>query len=70
VVDIDAQVIWIDLHIDVVINLRHYLDESEGGMAAMGGILKVIGRRIEMVATGPIPGKTPINVPSRTPAKQ
>jgi hypothetical protein len=31
---------------------------------------KVAGRRREIVATGPIPGKTPISVPTRTPTKQ
>jgi hypothetical protein len=39
-------------------------------MAEIGGILKVMGRRMEMVATGPIPGRTPIRVPRRTPRKQ
>jgi len=36
-------------------------------MAEMGGILKVMGRRIEMVATGPIPGRTPMRVPGEPP---
>src|ERR1043166_1329498 len=38
--------------------------------AATGGRLKVIGSSIAMVATGPIPGNTPISVPSITPMKQ
>jgi hypothetical protein len=39
-------------------------------MVEVAGTLKVIGKRIEMAATGPIPGKTPISVPKRTPKKQ
>jgi hypothetical protein len=39
-------------------------------MDAVGSIPKVVGRRSEMVATGPIPGKTPIKVPTRQPIKQ
>jgi len=35
-----------------------------------GFIPKVMGNRREMVATGPIPGRTPIKVPIRTPKKQ
>jgi hypothetical protein len=31
---------------------------------------KVIGSSIAIVAVGPMPGNTPINVPSRTPRKQ
>jgi hypothetical protein len=38
--------------------------------AATGVIWKVEGRRREMVATGPNPGKTPTRVPIRTPKKQ
>jgi hypothetical protein len=30
----------------------------------------VMGMRIEIVATGPIPGNTPIKVPNETPMKQ
>jgi hypothetical protein len=33
-------------------------------------IPKVTGKRMEMVATGPIPGRTPIKVPINTPKKQ
>jgi hypothetical protein len=39
-------------------------------MEVTGFIPKVTGMRSEMVATGPIPGKTPIRVPIRTPEKQ
>jgi hypothetical protein len=39
-------------------------------IAVTGSILKVPGRRSEIVATGPIPGKTPTKVPKRTPIKQ
>jgi hypothetical protein len=39
-------------------------------MDATGFIPKVTGRRREMVATGPIPGRTPIRVPINTPKKQ
>jgi hypothetical protein len=35
-----------------------------------GGILKVVGNRIAMAPVGPIPGKTPIRVPIKTPMKQ
>jgi len=33
-------------------------------------IFTAMGRRIDMVATGPMPGRTPINVPTNTPIKQ
>jgi hypothetical protein len=39
-------------------------------MAPTGVILKVAGRSMEMVATGPTPGRTPISVPTKTPIKQ
>ena len=39
-------------------------------IAVMGGIRKLTGKRIEMAPTGPIPGRTPINVPNKTPIKQ
>ena len=39
-------------------------------MAATGGTLKVSGSSIAMVAVGPIPGSTPIKVPTSTPMKQ
>jgi hypothetical protein len=35
-----------------------------------GFIPKVTGKRREIVATGPIPGRTPIRVPINTPIKQ
>jgi hypothetical protein len=35
--------------------------------AAIGARLKVTGSSIAMVATGPMPGSTPISVPSMTP---
>ena len=35
--------------------------------AATGERLKVIGSSIAIVATGPMPGSTPISVPSITP---
>ncbi len=38
--------------------------------ADTGGRPKVIGSSMAMVATGPIPGSTPISVPSSTPMKQ
>src|SRR5687767_9020191 len=38
--------------------------------AATGGTLKVSGSSIAMVASGPMPGSTPIRVPSSTPMKQ
>src|SRR5215216_2782984 len=38
--------------------------------AATGLRLKVIGSSIAMVATGPMPGSTPISVPSITPIRQ
>jgi hypothetical protein len=39
-------------------------------IAPIGVILNVIGSKMEMVATGPIPGRIPIRVPSSTPVKQ
>jgi hypothetical protein len=33
-------------------------------------ILNVIGKRREITAVGPRPGKTPTSVPKKTPAKQ
>src|SRR6185503_13909208 len=38
--------------------------------AATGGTLKVIGSSIAIVASGPMPGSTPISVPRNTPIKQ
>ena len=38
-------------------------------MACWGPREKVIGNRMEMVATGPSPGNTPMIVPSSTPTK-
>src|SRR4051812_42885523 len=38
--------------------------------AEVGGTLKVIGSSIAMVASGPIPGSTPISVPRKQPMKQ
>ena len=38
--------------------------------AAIGETLKVIGISIAIVASGPMPGRTPISVPSRQPRKQ
>src|SRR3970282_1779104 len=38
--------------------------------AATGGTLKVIGSSIAIVASGPMPGSTPISVPRNTPTKQ
>src|SRR6188508_220325 len=38
--------------------------------AATGLRLKVIGSSMAMVATGPMPGSTPISVPSITPIRQ
>ena len=37
---------------------------------AVGGSVNVIGSSIAMVASGPMPGKTPISVPRSTPMKQ
>jgi hypothetical protein len=37
--------------------------------APTGGRVKVIGSSIAIVASGPIPGSTPISVPSSAPAK-
>jgi hypothetical protein len=39
-------------------------------VAVTGEIPIVIGRRIAIVPTGPIPGRTPINVPRNTPTRQ
>ncbi len=39
-------------------------------MEAVGAISKVIGSNMAIVAAGPIPGKTPINVPRKHPKKQ
>jgi hypothetical protein len=38
-------------------------------IAACGCSVKVTGKRIEIVATGPSPGSTPMIVPSSTPIK-
>src|SRR5436190_2044827 len=38
--------------------------------AGTGGRLNVIGRSIAIVASGPMPGSTPIRVPRSTPRKQ
>ncbi len=38
--------------------------------ADTGGRWKVAGSSMAMVAIGPIPGSTPISVPSSTPMKQ
>src|SRR4051812_11297522 len=38
--------------------------------AGVGGRLNVIGSNIAIVATGPMPGSTPINVPKKQPIKQ
>src|SRR5688572_1697497 len=38
--------------------------------ADTGGSTKVAGSSIEIVATGPMPGSTPMSVPSITPMKQ
>jgi len=38
--------------------------------ADSGGSVKEIGSNMATVVTGPIPGKTPITVPSKTPIKQ
>jgi hypothetical protein len=38
--------------------------------ADTGGSTKVAGSSIEIVAIGPMPGNTPISVPSMTPMKQ
>src|SRR5688572_24886555 len=38
--------------------------------AATGGTLKVSGSSIAIVASGPMPGSTPMSVPSSTPMKQ
>jgi hypothetical protein len=39
-------------------------------IAEVGSIAKVTGMRIAIVATGPMPGRTPIRVPIDTPMKQ
>ena len=39
-------------------------------MAEIGFILKVAGSKIEIAPIGPIPGRTPTNVPNNTPKKQ
>lgn len=39
-------------------------------MADSGGIAKVAGSSRDIAATGPIPGSTPIRVPTKTPVKQ
>jgi hypothetical protein len=39
-------------------------------MAPVEGSLKVIGKRIDIAPTGPIPGKTPTRVPTKLPKKQ
>ena len=50
---------------------RVYYPEAERLIkAATGATLKVIGSSIAMVASGPIPGRTPMSVPTRTPMKQ
>jgi hypothetical protein len=38
--------------------------------AETGEIKKVVGRSKEMVAIGPIPGRTPTKLPKNTPTKQ
>jgi hypothetical protein len=39
-------------------------------IASGGDSVKLTGSNSAMVATGPMPGSTPINVPSRAPRKQ
>jgi hypothetical protein len=39
-------------------------------IAETAGILKVMGNKREMAATGPNPGNTPTRVPKNTPIKQ
>jgi len=39
-------------------------------MAETGGRVKVKGRRSATLPAGPIPGRTPMSVPIKTPAKQ
>jgi len=39
-------------------------------MAVTGEMPKVIGNKIDIAPTGPIPGNTPISVPISTPIKQ
>src|SRR6185503_16083478 len=38
--------------------------------AEVGGTLKVIGSSMAIVASGPMPGSTPISVPRKQPTKQ
>ena len=38
-------------------------------IAPVGGSWKVSGNKMEIAPTGPIPGKTPINVPIKQPPK-
>ena len=38
--------------------------------ADTGGTLKVIGSSMAIVASGPMPGSTPISVPRKQPTKQ
>ena len=38
--------------------------------ALVGGSLNVIGSSMAIVVTGPIPGSTPIRVPSSAPIRQ
>jgi hypothetical protein len=39
-------------------------------MAEVGDKPKVAGKSMAIVPIGPIPGRTPINVPTNTPTKQ
>jgi hypothetical protein len=39
-------------------------------MAPTGDTLKVAGSKRDIAPTGPMPGRTPIRVPIKTPAKQ
>jgi hypothetical protein len=39
-------------------------------MAPTGEVCKVVGSRRDMAPTGPMPGRTPISVPMKTPIKQ
>ena len=50
--------------------LRPVIDARDHDEGAAGSKPKVNGRRIAMVAIGPIPGRTPIRVPSMQPTKQ
>ena len=47
-----------------------YITPPSIRMAATGFMPKVSGRRIEMVASGPMPGSTPTMLPTSTPMKQ